>query len=194
MGAPERPMNWPTRVLFALGLAGVLSWPGALMAIDVIVPPPAFEAHNSASGRYVLELALRSGANAHAARATATLLEMGTSSRKPIWTRELAHRPRPRFALVSDEGHVVLLDEWLNVRSDLAVMLIDKHNRTLAVHSLEAVRAALAVPSASLAPQARHGLWMQAPPAINAQGAAAEVAAAGQVLVIRLRDGALSRR
>ena len=177
----------------AVWLALALS-PDRVLATDQIVRPPEFEARASASGKYVLELQLRANPNPHAARATASLWELNTTARKLLWTRELAHRPRPRFALVGNEGQVMLLDEWLNLRSELAVMLIDEDNRTLAVHDLEAVRSALGVPIAALASKARHGAWMQALPALGAQGETVEVAAADRVLVINLRDGVLSRR
>jgi hypothetical protein len=192
-------MSGSARRVLAMGLGAGLAlalapWPADVMAADPITLPPDFETRSSASGQYLLELKMRAGGNPHAARATASLWELQAPSRKLLWTRELAHRPRPRFVLVGDAGQVVLLDEWLNLRSELAVMLIDKHNRVVAVHGLEAVRTALDVPIAALAPRARHGAWMQATPVVKAQADAVEVAAADRVLVISLRDGALTRR
>ncbi|WP_313954218.1 hypothetical protein [Accumulibacter sp.] len=161
-------------------------------AADVVVLPPVFEAHSSPAGTYVLEIRLREDANPHLARATATLFRVTSSKRQAVWTRELPHRPRPRFFAVGDGGQVVLLDEWLNIRSELAVMVLDLAGCTLVQFDLEAVRAALGVPISALAPAARHGVWMQAPPVINARGDAVEVAAANRVLSIRLSDGKLS--
>jgi hypothetical protein len=186
-------MSWGLALAMALALA-LMGWPSRAQALDPITQPPDFEARSSPSGRYLLEVALRPHANPHAARATASLWETRAGARTRVWTRELAHRPRPRFFLVGDEGQVVLLDEWLNLRSPLAVVVIDKTQRTLAVHDLEAVRAALDVPIGALAPRARHGAWMQAPPTLSAGASAVEVAAAGRLLLIRLHDGALSRR
>ncbi|KQW45357.1 hypothetical protein ASD88_10540 [Pelomonas sp. Root662] len=173
---------------------GLVPWSGPVMASDRITLPPEYEARSSPSARCVLELKLRPAANPHVARTTATLLEVSAASRKVVWTRDLPHRPRPRFAFVSDKCQVVLLDEWLNVRSALAVTVIDKNNRTLAVHDLEAVRMALDLPIGSLAAKARHGVWIQAPPVLGVQGDAVEVATGGRTLVIQLRDGALSSR
>ena len=156
--------------------------------------PPAFEQRSSPSGAYALEVRLRPQPNAFAPRASATLFEVGSSPRKALWTRELPHRPRPRFFVVGDGGHVVLLDEWLNVRSDLAVMVIDRENRTVAQFDLEAVRAALGVPIAALSQRARHGPWIQETPQLSARGDAVEVTSADRVLSIRLSDGAMSLR
>jgi hypothetical protein len=188
---------WLARVLalscLALAVYPVSVW-SVSPAADVVLMPPDFEQRSSPSGAYALEVRLRPQANAFAPRASATLFELGPSPRKVLWTRELPHRPRPRFFLVGDGGQVVLLDEWLNVRSDLAVMVIDRENRTLGQFNLEAVRAALDVPIAALAPRARHGPWIQATPQISARGDAVEVAAADRVLSIRLSDGTLSVR
>ena len=179
--------------LVVLTLAQSSAWASGPTA-DRVVLPPEREERSSPSGRYLLELRLRANANAHAARATATLFELDASGRHALWTRDLPHRPRPRFFAVGDAGQAVLIDEWLNLRSELAVMVIDRKNVTLAQFDLEAVRAVLDVPIASLAPRARHGLWIQAPPQFNARGDAVEVAAADRVLSIRLSDGALSVR
>lgn len=186
-------MSWGLALAMALALA-LMGWPGRTQALDTITQPPDFEARSSPSGHYLLEVALRPHANPHAARATASLWETRAGARTLVWARELAHRPRPRFFLVGDEGQVVLLDEWLNLRSALAVTVMDKNQRTLAVHDLEAVRAALDVPIGALAPNARHGVWMQAAPTLSPRADFVEVAAAGRLLLIGLRDGRLSRR
>lgn len=163
-------------------------------AVDSVARPPVSESITSPGGRYVIEIRLPETAGPHAAASTATLFRVAGSLRSPVWQQALPHRPRPRFALVADDGHVVLFDEWLNVRSERAVTVIGPTGQRIAQHDLEAVRAALAVPLAALAPLARHGPWMQAPPVWSAQGDACEVGAGGRTLVIRLRDGALSAR
>lgn len=163
-------------------------------AKDVAEVPPPLDEQASPSGRYVIEIRLREHANVHAARSTATLWRVAGSQRETVWTRELPHRPRPRFAAVGDGGQVLLLDEWLRVRSDLAVTLVGAGGKVVAQHDLEAVRAALGVPISALAPVARHGVWIQAPPTIAADGDIAEVPAAGRLLRVDLRSGALSSR
>lgn len=163
-------------------------------AVDVVEPAPQHERVHSPSGRFALQIELRPMPNAFAARSTATLFAVDKGRQRVLWRRELPHRPRPRFALVGDDGGVVLLDEWLRVRSELAVMVIDAGNRVLAQYDLEAVRAALDVPIALLARRARHGVWMQGVPAITPDGRAVQVHAADRLLVIRLADGALQAR
>lgn len=177
----------------ALAVSGVPGRAGE-PAADTIAAPPASETRSSPSGRYALEIKLQGTGGPHAARSVATLFEVAASHRKTLWSRALEHRPRPRFMLVSDGGDVVLFDEWLAVRSALAVVLIDRTGATRAQFDLESVRAALGVPVGALAPLARHGPWMQAPPALGTAGDTVEVKAAGRVLSVRLSDGALSAR
>ncbi len=174
-------------------VGGVWGRSPALAGADVILTPPAVEASGSPSGNHIIEIRLPDGADPHAARSTATLFSVAAGgARSLLWKLDLPHRPRPRFALVADNGIVVLLDEWLNVRSDWAVMVIDRDGRTVARHGLEAVRAALGVPIKALAPLARHGVWMQSLPALSTRGDVCEVQAGGRTLSIALRDGALS--
>lgn len=162
-------------------------------AADPVAAPPALETRSSPSGRYLIELRL-AGGGPHAAQCDATLFEISGSNRLQLWARRLEHRPRPRFALVGNGGEVVLFDEWLAVPSAMAVVLIDRQGTTRARFDLEAVRAALGVPLGALAPVARHGPWMQSEPVLGPGGDAAEVRAAGRLLSVRLRDGALSSR
>ena len=62
-----------------------------------------------------------------------------------LWKQPLPHNYRPRFALVSDEGTVVLFDQWINVAGPHAVMVLDRTGKTLASHSFDEVAAALGV-------------------------------------------------
>lgn len=175
-----------------LALAG-LPARAAGPAADTVSAPPLLETQASPSGRYLLELRL-AGGGPHVAQCDATLFELSAQQRQRLWTRRLEHRPRPRFALVGHGGEVVLFDEWLAVRSALAVMLIDRQGATRARFDLEAVRATLGVPIGALAPLARHGPWIQSPPVLNEAGDTAEVQAAGRVLTVRLGDGTMSSR
>ena len=111
---------------------------------DVVVLPSAgYEEFRSPSGTHVLGLRVGDHLNAHSARSAITLYRVTAYQRMTLWTRELPHRPRPRFLLVADGGHVVLLDEWLNVRSNYAAMVIGPDNRVLGQYDLESIRATL---------------------------------------------------
>ena len=99
-----------------------------------------------------------------------------------------------RGILAARDSHVVLLDEWLNVRSNYAAMVIGPDNRVLGQYDLESIRAALGVPIGTVTSFARHGPWIQALPTLTPEGEAVEIASANRVLAIRIRDARLSAR
>jgi len=121
---------------------------------------------------------------------TAQLFEGGATA--PRWSRVLQQHYGPRYALVNNAGSVLLLDEWINITSPLALMLIDADNQVRATHAFDAIVAALGVPPRQVSAQARHGTWISAPPQLAADGRSVRVASGGRTLVIALDKGALS--
>jgi len=149
-------------------------------------PPPSIREFRSPEGDFLLTI--RAADNWKTPRAAAEFSRGGRS----LWRMDLPHEYGPRTALVSRRGVVVLFDEWINVFSPRAVLILDSAGRTLAQHSSEAVQTALGVPRARLASLARFGPWMTAPPVLAAPDGPARVSAGGRVLEIRLTDGSLA--
>lgn len=168
--------------------------PLTAMAVDTIRRPPAFEAVPSPAGSYQVEISLPAPAGPHAAASVLTLVRFEAGQRLVLWQQRLPHRPRPRYALVSDAGQVLLLDEWIHVSSEHALTLIGRDGKLIARHALPAVREALGLDAAALASRAQHGPWLQAPPRIASDGLACEAQAGDRTLLISLRDGRLSSR
>lgn len=167
---------------------------GVKAGTDAVSPPPALETVLAPGGGYAVEIRWSPQAGPHAAGSTARLLQVVGGQRRLVWQQALPHRPRPRFVCVSDAGQLVLFDDWLNVRSERAVVVLAPDGRTVAQHDLEAVRVALGVPAAALAPLARHGVWMQSVPQLTARGDACEVQAGGRTLRVQLPGGELAGR
>lgn len=163
-------------------------------ASDVIVHPPTVETVPSPGGSFEVEIRLPANAGPHAATSTATLYRVEVGERHRVWERKLEHRPRPRFASVSDVGQVVLWDEWLNIRSDRAITLIGRDGDLIVQYDLSAVQDVLGRPAAALTASAKYGPWMQSLPRVSADGKDYEVDAGGRTLVLSLPDGALSVR
>jgi hypothetical protein len=155
----------------------------------ITLPPPRRE-FVASSGHYVLVVSTRD--NWKSARGTGELFSVAGSARTLIWTRELPQELGPRFALVNDAGTVLLLDQWINVSTKYAVLILDRDNRMVAQHSTEDVRAALQVPMNEVTRMAKHGWWISAPPTLTPAGDFGRVEAAGKLLTIRLSDGHLS--
>jgi hypothetical protein len=122
-------------------------------------------------------------------KALGELFVIDGKNRKLLWSRSLAQRYGPRFALLNNAGTTLLLDEWINVKSDFAVMILSRDNKELARHTFEAVRNVLDVSLEKVIKLSKHGWWISAPPKLGAEGKTAAVQAAGKILVIDLSDG-----
>lgn len=111
-----------------------------------------------------------------------------------LWEKDLPHQYGPRFALVSEQGHVLLLDEFINVASPHALTLLNVEGETLIQKSFEDIQETLAVTPAELTAQATSGWWISAPPAVAPEGESVLVQTGGTTLEINLNTGELSRR
>lgn len=125
---------------------------------------------------------------------TAQLFQVQGTKSTLRWTRVLPQQFGPRRTLVSSDGHVLFLDEWINVRSSMSLMLIDADDRVVATHPHAALLQAAGVTASAVAVHARSGTWMGGEPALADGGRNATVAIGGRMLVIALDNGNLSSR
>jgi hypothetical protein len=95
--------------------------------------------------------------------------------------------------MVGDKGNVLLIDEWANIASRYAVMVVDRENRPIAQHDFEAVRKVLGVPAAQVAQMARHGVWIVRAPVWDIPGVRVLIEAAGKTLRVDISNGAIGR-
>jgi hypothetical protein len=149
--------------------------------------PPVREEFPAANGQYVLVI---TAADAwKSPRSRAELFRVSKDgSRASLWSRELPHEYRPRFACTGPQGQVVLLDDWIRVFSPRAISILDSAGRTVAVWSFEDIQAASGLSRAAIAAAARAGPWMTEPPRVVDDGAAIEAAVGGKTLRISLID------
>ena len=111
----------------ASGLIAALMWPTASMAVDFVAAPLQLETVLSANGTYAFDVAL--ARRWRADPATGTLRSVAGEQARTLWQRSLPQRVRPRFALVADNGTVVLFDQFDNVKGPIAVLLIDRQGQ-----------------------------------------------------------------
>lgn len=159
-------------------------------AVDRITLPDARREFVSPSGQFAFVVSTRDGWTSP--RGTGELFSVKGPGRTSLWSRELPQQFGPRFVLIGDLGTVLMLDEWINVKSPYAVLLMDRAGRTVAQHSTDAVQAVLQVPMADIVRMARHGWWIGTPPRLDPAAGVARVETAGRGLLIRLADGHLS--
>ena len=110
-----------------------------------------------------------------------------------LWEKALPHQYGPKFVLVSTQGNVLLLDEFINVASPHAVTLIGTSGEVIAQHSFQDVSQALNVSAADLTRQATSGWWISTPPLLADLGNYAVVKAGGTALEINLTTGSIGQ-
>ena len=158
---------------------------------DALVLPPANREFQSPSGQFVLTLS--SADNWKTRHAVAELaVSADGGERKPVWRRILPHEKGPRRVLVTDTGAVVLLDEWINIPSRHALMLISPEGRTLAHFSIDELISTLGVARKTISANARLGIWLSSMPVPSTDGTAMVFRTAGRGLVLELANGRLS--
>lgn len=158
---------------------------------DWIPHPPDREEVQSRDGQYRLTIATVDSSGWKSRRSTAELQQRVAGRWQTRWTTDLPHAYRPRFAVVSVRGEVILLDEWINIISRLTVVLIDPTGKIAASKGADAILDALGLPASEVVPKAKLGWWLQAPPRITEDGLDIEVQAADRVLRIRFSDGTI---
>ncbi len=153
------------------------------VAVDSISHPPLEQVFTKGDYRLVIT----AGDQWETPVAIAQLYEGNTLQ----WEQTIPHSYGPRFALVSAQGQVLLLDEFINVASDRAVTVISATGEPIAQHSFNDVKNTLSVSAAALTQQASSGWWISAPPRLNEPAGKALVAAGGKTLEIDLNQGEL---
>lgn len=160
---------------------------GPAGARDVAVQPPARETFSSPGGGYRFELAItQPGASGFA---TGTLRHAGNRDFVLDWQRVLKQPVRPRYALVADDGTVALFARWENVKSGIAIELIDPRGRTVASLGFDDIVRASGIPATEIVHRAKHAVWIDGLPQLV--GRTAQVGVAGRTLSLDLSDGSL---
>ena len=94
---------------------------------------------------------------------------------------------------MGNRGDVLLLDEWINVVSRHAVMLIDQRNRIVTQRSFKDVEIVVGVPLGSIVSKERSGFWMGGRPTLDAEANRAVVpTVAHRNLVVDMQNGRMS--
>lgn len=90
-----------------------------------------------------------------------------------LWEKTLPQQYGPRFVVVGSQGQVLLIDEFINVASPYALMLLDVVGEPIATYSFEDIQQVLSVSAAELTSQATSGWWVSDAPQ-RVQNAAAQ--------------------
>ena len=157
---------------------------------DAIRLPPEVRKSKSRRGNYLFEVITTNGWASPHPFGTLYAIEGGVTRR--LWSSRLHMGYGPRFVLVSDTGTVALFDEWINVKTDRAIVLIRDDGHIIKSYSTDDVRIATGVDYTTLTSQAQYGWWIRVQPQVTDDGEAAQVGVAGQCLRVDFQSGRLN--
>jgi hypothetical protein len=170
--------------------AVLLTQPQPMLGQDTIPYPPVMRHGSSPAGHYHLTLTLVEGTEIR--YTMASLFETLGDRCQLVWSRPLPHAYGPRLGLVNDSGTVVLLDEWINVASTRAVVVLGRDGEAIAEHSFDEIVEVTGESRAEVVEQAMQGFWLGGSPAMQADGSHLAIPAAGGELTLDLATGAIS--
>ena len=168
-----------------VGLFTFFGVPAAGRALDYVPAPLPLETLHSPDGAYAFDIALAKRWRTELANGT--LRAVTAVQSRTVWQRRLPQRVRPRFALVANDGSVLLFDQFDNILGPIAVLLINPQGQDVASLTFDDIRRVVGATPADIAHQACHGVWIQTPPLLT--GAHAQVGVAGRSLLIDLQHG-----
>ncbi|NEO61066.1 MAG: hypothetical protein F6J98_11695, partial [Moorea sp. SIO4G2] len=110
-----------------------------------------------------------------------------------IWEDKLPQEYGPRYLLVGQQGEVLMLDEWINVKSKYAIVVLNPQNELIIQHDFDNVQEILDVPTSEIVQRATGGSWwLSGPPSLDESGSKAYIPTSDQVLKVDLQTGQLS--
>ena len=168
----------------------LLSQSQPMLGRDAIPYPPLLRHEVSPAGTYHLVLTLEQAATG-TRRTTASLFEATGDRCQQVWLHALPHSYGPRLAMVNDAGTVVMLDEWINVASAYAIVVLGLDGQIVAQHSFDDIVKVTGQSRAEVVEQAAQGFWLGGSPKLDRAETHALIPAAGGQLTLDLATGEL---
>jgi len=159
-----------------------------MVARDAIPRPSQLRYIQSPGGHF--HLVLTAVPEAGARSVTAALYENKAEHCQLVWNQPIPQEYGPRYALVTEKGQTLFLDEWINVASPYAIVVIDKAGSTVAQYGFDDVVGVTGSPRADIVAQAQQGFWLGGEPVLLSHHQVA-VPTAGGRLTIDLKTGEL---
>lgn len=175
-------LSLPWWILSFCSLSLLFLRPSSFSA-DQLTHPPVQQSFSSASYRFTVTTTNRWQTPA----ATGQLYK----NNQLQWQHDLPHSYGPRFTVVSPNGQVLLVDEFINVASPDALMLYDAAGQLIAHYSFEEIQQQLNLSRAELVAQASSGWWVSSPPKLSPEQDTVLIETGGTTLEIELATGEL---
>jgi hypothetical protein len=137
-----------------------------LLVADAMSLPPLRREFMSQGKNYVFVVA--SSDRWYSGQAQGKLFQVTKTGRKLLWTRKLSHLYGPRYALVTDHGQVLLVDEWIHQPSQHTIQLFDRHNSLVVEHSFHQLLKSMDISAAHRQAKTRQNyMAIIAPPSLD---------------------------
>ena len=157
---------------------------------DLIDLPPSTRTELSVNRKF--EFSVVSTSNWQTPNSRGVLVEINSGKRKIIWQQNLPQQYGPRFILPSDSGQVLLLDDWLNIKSAQAIYIIHPFSGSKTAYSFDQIIKQSGFSASTLTAHARYGSWWIAGmPSLEKGGNIAVIPVAKRNIVVDLNTGKL---
>ena len=157
---------------------------------DFMPFPPFRRESVSPNGQYVL--IVQSENEWKSKHPIGQIFRQTASGPQLIWTKDLPQEYGPRYALIGNQGQAIFFDEYINVRSKYAVVLINYQKNLEISHGFDRILELVDAPVASIVKSATGGWWIMGKPTLDVGGTTAVVCVAQKRLYIDLNTGQIS--
>lgn len=154
---------------------------------DAISIPPMKREFSSPDGRH--KFTVFTSDNWASKKAKVKLVKITENSQILLWSKDLPHEYGPRHVIVNNQGRILLLDEWINVPSNYAIVLLDSKGEIISQYSFDKLQRFLNISRAEIVEKAKEGWWIASTPTLDTSSNASSVGVAGKLLTIHLNDG-----
>jgi hypothetical protein len=164
-----------------------------LAAMDYQQSPPPKESYQSPNANFEFVISMRGTSSQWAANGSIGQLLENVLPPVQRWEAPLPHASRPRTAMVSNLGYVVLFDQWINVLGPHAITVFDVQGKVITSLGFDDIVAASGLSRSAVASSATLGPWMSAEPRLSDDGLSVELKVADKLLSLDLATGALQQ-
>lgn len=154
-------------------------------SIDSIILPSTERRFVSPNAKYVFEVFTVDSWKSQTP--SGRFIELGCGQEKVVWTGGLPHEYGPRFVIVGNNAKVLLVDEWINVKSRYALTIFDPYSVSMRHYHFDHLQKILKVPVARIVEQAKTGWWVTKPPRAGPCGVIVRIETAGKILEVNLK-------
>ncbi|WP_124154641.1 hypothetical protein [Okeania hirsuta] len=125
-------------------------------------------------------------------RAYGKLVQLRDKVSELVWEKELPQEYGPRYVVVGQRGEVLMLDEWINVKSKYAIVVVNLQNDLIIQYTFDKVQEVLNVPASVIIQKAVQGSWwISGSPSLDKLGLGVYVPTADKILRVDLNTGEL---